>query len=188
MAGLSGLRVMLALAGFYTALGPGANPALADAALTALRVGEMRRLVVHETPQSVPEIAFADGAGAVKRFADWQGRVRVVNFWATWCAPCRAEMPGLDRLAREMPEVAVLTIATGRNLRPALDKFYEETGITDLPLLLDPKSAVARGLGVVGLPVTVVLDKEGREAARMIGEADWASAEAMAVLKDLAAR
>lgn len=188
MAGLSGLRIMMALAGFYTALVPLSNPALADPALSALRVGEMRKLIVHEVAETVPEIAFADGGGAVKSFADWQGRVRVVNFWATWCAPCRAEMPGLDRLAREMPEVSVLTIATGRNLRPALDKFYAETGITDLPLLLDPKSALARGMGVAGLPVTVVLDKEGREAARMIGEADWASEEARAVLRELASR
>lgn len=179
---------MVTLAGFYTAMAAGANPVAADAALNALRVGEMRRLVVHDTPIAAPEVAFADGMGAAKSFADWPGQVRVVNFWATWCAPCRAEMPGLNTLATDTPDVAVLAVATGRNLRPAIDKFYGETGVDNLPVLLDPKSALARAMGVVGLPVTVVLDKEGREVARMIGEADWASAEARAVLADLAAR
>ena len=180
--------MIVAVAGFYTAIFPGANPALAEKELAALKQGEMRKLVLHDSPQAAPDVAFTDGNGAQKSFADWEGRLRVVNFWATWCAPCRAEMPGLDRLAREMPGISVLTIATGRNPRPSVDKFYAETGITDLPLLLDPKSALARAMGVAGLPVTVVLDAEGREVARMIGEADWASPEAKAMLTALAAR
>jgi thiol-disulfide isomerase/thioredoxin len=115
--------------------------------------------------------------------------VVVLNFWATWCAPCRAELPALDALAAEMaPDVAVLAVATGRNPPAAIDRFRAEAGIVNLPLLLDPKAALAREMGVIGLPVTVLLDRDGNEVARLIGEADWSGAEARAVLAHLAAR
>lgn len=189
MIGLSVLRVTGMLAAVYTAFALGANPALADPALNALRQGEMRKLVVHEAPQPVSDAAFFNAEGAPVHLADWKGRVAVVNFWATWCAPCRAEMPALNALQLSTPdEIAVVTIATGRNLMPAIERFYEDAAITDLPILLDPKSALARGMGVVGLPVTVVLNKEGLEVARMIGEAEWNSPDAKAILAELAQR
>ncbi len=173
----------------YTGLALAANPAAADPALAALRQGEMRKLVVHSQPLPVGDAAFFDPEGGTHRLADWQGKVVVLNFWATWCAPCRAEMPALDALAVFDPgQVAVVTVATGRNLLPAINRFYEDTGIQNLPVLLDPKSALARQMGVAGLPVTVVLDRQGQEVARMIGEADWDSADARAMLAELAAR
>lgn len=173
----------------YMALAAGANPAAADPALAAMRDGDMRKLVVHDAPQEVSDAVFTDRDGAEFRLADWRGRVVVLNFWATWCPPCRAEMPALDALQAALAEdVAVVTVATGRNLLPAIDKFYAEAGIVNLPILLDPKSGLARGMGVVGLPVTVVLDREGREVARMIGEADWNTAEAHRILEAVAAR
>jgi hypothetical protein len=85
-------------------------------------------------------------------------------------------------------DLVVLAVATGRNQPAAIDRFFAEAAITRLPILLDPKSALAREMGVAGLPVTVLLDREGREVARMIGEADWNSAEARQVLAVLAAR
>lgn len=189
MIGLSGLRMKGIVAVFYTALALGANPGHADPALDALRVGEMRKLVVHEQPVDASDAVFFDAAGGQKTLADWHGKVAVVNFWATWCAPCRAEMPALDALEKGTPDdIAVVTIATGRNLMPAIEKFYDEAAIEALPVLLDPKQALSRGMGVVGLPVTVVLDREGREVARMIGEAEWNSIEARDLLAAIAAR
>lgn len=189
MVNLWGLRKTGLLAAVYTALAFGANPVAADPALEALRTGEMRKLVVHSTPVSAGDAVFFDRDGGKKTLADWRGQVVVLNFWATWCAPCRAEMPALDDLQGEMEgKVAVVTIATGRNLMPAIDKFFEEQSLTRLPVLLDPKSTLARQMGVAGLPVTVILDRQGQEVARMIGEAHWNSPEAQAVLAELAGR
>jgi thiol-disulfide isomerase/thioredoxin len=115
--------------------------------------------------------------------------VLVVNFWATWCAPCRKEMPMLDALQAEFggDRFAVLTVATGRNALPAIDRFFAETGVQHLPVLLDPRSALARDAAVLGLPATLVIDAEGHEIGRMVGEADWAGASARALVSALLA-
>ena len=86
-----------------------------------------------------------------------------------------------------MPEVAVLPVATGRNSVEAIDRFYADAGVTNLPVLRDPKAALSRELGVLGLPVTLILNPEGQEVARLIGDAAWDSADAQAVLAALAA-
>jgi thiol-disulfide isomerase/thioredoxin len=189
MGNLSGLKGWAVLAAVYTGLAAGANPALADPALEALRQGDMRKLAVHAAPIAAGVSEFRSPDGTVHTLADWQGKVVVLNFWATWCAPCRKEMPSLDALQGAMePDVAVVTVATGRNQPAAIDRFFAEVGVTRLPVLLDPKSALAREMGVAGLPVTVLLDRQGQEVARLIGEADWNAPEAQAVLTALAAR
>jgi thiol-disulfide isomerase/thioredoxin len=174
------------LVGLYTALAIGANAALAGDA-EALREGDMRKLAIHAAPAEVPAAVFLDAADAEVPLANWQGQWVVLNFWATWCAPCREEMPSLLRLQQAMPEIAVLPVATGRNAVEGIERFYEEAGVTALPILRDPKSEFARPMAVMGLPVTVVLNPEGREVARLIGDAHWDSANAQAVLTALMA-
>ncbi|MFN3937920.1 MAG: TlpA disulfide reductase family protein [Gemmobacter sp.] len=178
------LRGLCLVALVYTLGGSGANAA----DLSTLREGEMRRLAVHSAPVAVSAIAFTDPAGAEHRLADWQGRVVVLNFWATWCAPCREEMPALDALSAAMDpaDVVVLPVATGRNAVPAIERFFAEVGVENLPILLDARSRLARDMGVVGLPVTVVIDREGREVARLSGEADWNAPETHRLLRALA--
>jgi thiol-disulfide isomerase/thioredoxin len=186
----------LAAALLYAALGVSANPAPAgepgaDAAarIEALKAGEMRKLVVHATPVAAADVAFTDLDGAEHRLADSNGRVRLVNFWATWCAPCREEMPALDALARARggADFEVIAIATGRNNLDAIARFKEEHDITALPTLLDAKGALAAAMNVPGLPVTVLLDRDGAEVARMLGGADWNGPEAHAVIDALIA-
>ncbi len=181
------LYVVAAL--LYAGLALAANPTLAldPATLEALRAGEMRKLVVHAEPVPAPDTAFTAPDGSETTLAASNGRIRLVNFWATWCAPCRTEMPSLDRLqaARGGGDFEVITVATGRNSPEAIARFFAESGTT-LPTALDPKSALARAMDVPGLPVTVLLDRDGGEVARLLGGAEWDSPEAAAVLDYLA--
>jgi thiol-disulfide isomerase/thioredoxin len=175
------------LAALYTALILGANPALAGEGAAALRAGDMKKLAFHEVPVDLPAAEIFDADDAPLTLERWRGQWVVLNFWATWCAPCRHEMPSLDRLQVAMPELAVVPVATGRNAVEGITAFYSEAGVTSLPILRDPKSALARGMGVMGLPVTVVLNPEGQEVARLIGDAEWDSPDAKAVLAALMA-
>lgn len=194
MSVLSAKLRRLGFALLYIGLGLGANPALAESpALDLPRAGDMRKLVVHQVPRPGSDVAFTDAQGTPVTLADFAGKVVVLNFWATWCPPCRAEMPTLDALQRDMggDDLVVLAVATGRNMLPAIEKFHADAGIENLPVYLDPKGQVgpfARSFGVAGLPVTVVLDREGHEVARLTGEADWNSPDAQAVLAALIAR
>jgi thiol-disulfide isomerase/thioredoxin len=176
-------RVLLALV--YTAVAAAANAA----DIEGLREGDMRKLVVHSEPKAVSTAIFTTPEGDEKTLADWQGKVVVLNFWATWCAPCRHEMPSLDALNAEFggDAFAVVPVATGRNALPAVRKFFEETGIETLPILLDPKQGLARDMAVLGLPVTVILNAEGQEIGRLTGDADWHSDSARAIVAALLA-
>ena len=174
----------------YTAFLAFANAAAADiAALEALREGDMRKLVIHAEPRAAPDAAFSDLDGGTHRLADYRGKWVLLNFWATWCAPCRKEMPMLANLQRDLggESFAVVTIATGRNPPQAITRFFDEIGQTALPRYIDPEHALARPMGVMGLPVTVILDPEGREVARMMGDATWDGASARAILAALMA-
>ena len=168
----------------YTSLMLGANPVAADVA--DLRDGDMKKLALHAEPVPVPEAVLLDATDGEHSLADYKGKWVVLNFWATWCAPCRREMPSLDRLQVAMPEIAVVPVATGRNAVPGIERFFAEAGVTGLPILRDPTSTLARGMGVMGLPVTVILNPEGQEVARLIGDAEWDSASAKAILAALA--
>jgi thiol-disulfide isomerase/thioredoxin len=177
----------------YTALWLGAiaaSPAAAGdlAALAALRSGDMKKLVLHEAPMPVSDIAFdlQDGGGP-QTLAAYRGKYVLLNFWATWCAPCRKEMPQLAALQTQFsgPAFEVVTIATGRNNPAGIKKFFAEAGIDNLPRHQDPKQALARSMAVLGLPITVLIDPEGREIARLRGDADWSSDSAKAIIAHL---
>ncbi len=180
------MRKML-LVVLYTAFAVGANVGAANAGdLSGLLVGDMKKLALVE-PVALPDAVLLDGEGLETSLAQYQGKWMVLNFWATWCAPCRKEMPALQRLADAMPDIAVVPVATGRNDVGQIVKFYGEAGMTSLPVLRDPKSGLAHQMGVLGLPVTLIVNPEGAEVARLIGDAAWDSGEAQAVLKALMA-
>ena len=172
----------------YTALALGANTAMADvAALEALRDGDMKKLNFHSAPQPVSAQPFATWEGGEGRLSDYAGKYVVLNFWATWCAPCRKEMPQLSQLQAELGGEAfeVVTIATGRNPPQAMQRFFEEIGVDNLPLHMDPKQQLAREMAIMGLPITLILNPDGQEIARMRGDADWSSDSAKAIVSAL---
>ncbi len=174
----------------YTSLSLGAiiwsTAALADLdAAAALRAGDMKKLVFHDAPKETSDAAFqlADDAGE-GRLADYQGRYVLLNFWATWCAPCRKEMPQLSELQAEFggDDFVVLTLATGRNSPAGIQKFFDEIGVANLPRHQDPKQSVASQMAIFGLPITVLIDPDGREVARLRGDADWSSDVAKSII------
>ncbi len=138
-------------------------------------------------PQAAPEIAFEDGEGNPLTLDDFRGQVVVLNLWATWCAPCRHEMPSLDRLQAHYggPHLQVVPLSLDRGDADAVQAFYDEIGIQHLEIYRDPKAAAGRALGAFGLPTTVVIDQSGREVGRLLGPAEWDGEEALALLRSL---
>ncbi|WP_233490448.1 TlpA disulfide reductase family protein [Paracoccus sediminilitoris] len=181
---------MLRSALLYTALVFGANTAFAQSPdWQAAKDGGLPKLVVAEDAAPISQTEFTDIEGNAHTLADYEGKVVLVNFWATWCAPCREEMPALDRLQAELggDDFQVVTIATGRNAPARIQSFFDEVGVENLPILLDPRQMVARDMGVVGLPVSVLIDRDGKEVARYLGDAEWDSDVAKTLITQLTA-
>ena len=170
---------MLRPLALYIALSAAANAGPLEGFLT----GEMAALRETEPAAALPAMPLTEGGAEVT--PDFAGKPTVLNFWATWCAPCRVEMPHLAALAEAMPEANVALVAMGRNDEARARAFLEETGAADLRDLRDPTGAFSREAGVRGLPTTLVLDAEGREVARLVGIADWSSEDAQALLRAL---
>jgi thiol-disulfide isomerase/thioredoxin len=179
---------LLRFAVLYLAAALGANAAAAQD-LSEHLTGEMRGLVIHDAPSAASDLPFLRADGTEGSLAEYAGRHVVLNFWATWCAPCREEMPSLQALQTALggEEFAVVTLATGRNPPQAIRRFFEETGVTDLPQYRDIDQQIAREMGVFGLPITVILNPDGQEVARLRGDAHWDSPEAMALIEAMMA-
>ena len=148
----------------------------------------MRKLIVHESPRTLNPSPILTGDGKEEQLSAHFGPVLVVNFWATWCAPCRKEMPSLDRLQAEfeIDDVKVLAIASGRNEEAKIDAFLDSVDVHNLAIRLDPTLSVASSLLVRGLPVTLLLNRKGEEVARLTGDAEWDSPSALRIVKLLA--
>jgi len=178
----------IALIILYTALIAGANGTLAEntniSVLNQLRQGDMQKLVLHAVPKHASDIPFLTENGAQKTLDDYKGRYVLVNLWATWCAPCRAEMPSLSTLKSTIggSNFDVVTIATGRNTPAAIEKFFAAKGIGNLPTYRDPKQKLARDMAVLGLPASILISPEGREIGRLLGDANWSDAAALNLL------
>jgi thiol-disulfide isomerase/thioredoxin len=112
----------------------------------------------------------------------------VVNLWATWCVPCVAELPSLARLSKTLApdDIAVLPLSSDRGGAPTVQAFFQQHGITGLPILLDPRSAAIRACHARGIPTSLIVDKRGREVARLEGSADWSTPAAAQLIKRLA--
>ena len=180
------MRVLFIVA-LYTAIVSTAN---ADTSkLDALKIGDMRKLQFHTSSKPIPKTEFIKESGDIALLSSLEGKVVLLNFWATWCAPCRKEMPQLSELQRLLggDDFEVLTIATGRNDPVKMQVFFDQIGINNLPLDRDPKQSLARAMGLLGLPASIIIDRGGHEVARMLGDADWNSDSAIAIIKTIIA-
>lgn len=153
----------------------------------AVGAGGATGKLVEGEPRPAPEFSFTDAEGKPHTAADFAGKGLVVNLWATWCPPCVAEMPALDRAQAALAEegVVVLALSSDRGGRAQVEPFYRERGIRHLGIWLDPRGAAARALGARGLPTTVVLDRQGRERARLEGAAEWDRPEMLTAIRRL---
>lgn len=156
--------------------GPGRNP---------LTVGEMAKFVFKAAPEALPKVTFVDADGKERTLDDWKGKVVLLNLWATWCAPCRKEMPGLDRLQAELrsDQFEVIAVSVDRTGTAGAKKFLDQIKVQNIAVLADPTARMAATLRAIGLPATILINADGLEIGRLLGEAEWDTPEAKALIK-----
>jgi thiol-disulfide isomerase/thioredoxin len=169
----------LASGGAETNEGAGNGP------LAGLNTGAMAPLVVKAQPVDLPAFTFTGADGKAVSLADFSGKIVLLNIWATWCVPCREEMPALDRLETKLggKDFQVVAVNIDRGGPDKAAAFLKETGANHLALYTDPSGKLFATLKTVGMPTTLIVDRNGKEIARLVGPADWASPEAVKVIE-----
>jgi thiol-disulfide isomerase/thioredoxin len=175
-----------------------ADPACRPAAELARRLaplarGEVAAINIAAEPQKLPDLAFTD-AGQPRTLADFRGRTVLLNLWATWCVPCRKEMPALDALQAKLGDDKFQVVAVNIDTRN-LDKpkaWLDEVGIRGLGYFADPSAKVFQDLKAVGkalgMPTTLLIDPQGCELGTLAGPAEWASEDAIKLIEAAKAR
>lgn len=155
------------------------------ASLAVETAGSAGGFVLHEEARAVPDLQFVDGEGRQVSLDAFEGKSVLLNIWATWCGPCREEMPALDRLQVRLggPDFQVVPLSVDREGLAKVKAFYEELGLESLGIWNDPTASAAYDLGAVGLPTTLLLDPAGRELGRLVGPAEWDSPEMVSLLQ-----
>jgi thiol-disulfide isomerase/thioredoxin len=188
---IGGIGGYLAIHGFG---GPAGDPACRPAVATAKRIaplahGEVAALTMASAPLRLPDLVFEDAEGKPKKLSEWQGKTVLVNLWATWCVPCRKEMPALERLQSKLKgpnfEVVAINIDTRDPEKPK--NFLKDANLTSLGYFNDQKAKVFQDLKAIGralgMPTSVLVDPQGCEIATIAGPAEWASDDAVKLIR-----
>ena len=192
--GVAGLAAVYGIGAFQS--NAGADAACRPAVETARRVsplirGEVAAIALAKVPRRVPELAFRDATGQAKTLGDWRGRLVLLNLWATWCVPCRKEMPALDALEAKLGgpgfDVVAINIDTRDPEKPKA--WLKEVGVERLPYYADPSAKVFQDLKLAGsafgMPTTLLVDPAGCEIGALAGPAEWASEDAVKLIEAL---
>ncbi|HYC64302.1 MAG TPA: TlpA disulfide reductase family protein [Reyranellaceae bacterium] len=157
---------------------------LAAAAATPAWADAMGRFAKAKDVKALPDFEFADADDKPAKLSDLKGKVVLINFWATWCAPCVKEMPSLDRLQATVgkDKLVVLPLSLDGASRAKVAPFYETTKLKNLGIWFDKGRVAMKALGVSILPTSILVDAQGRELGRLEGEADWDKPEAIALV------
>ncbi|MEE8633353.1 MAG: TlpA disulfide reductase family protein [Methyloceanibacter sp.] len=153
--------------------------------LKGLNKGAMAAFLVRSKPLDLPDFSLVDGDGATISLADLGGKVVLLNIWATWCVPCREEMPQLNDLQAALggTDFEVVAVNIDKGGPDKARKFLDETKATDLTLYTDPTGKLFSKLRAVGMPTTLLINREGKEIGRLVGPADWASPQAKRLIE-----
>ena len=164
---------------------PVISPQTATAAGSASRA-PAKELSVLDQPRPVPETRFQDEHGHDLTLTDFRGRVVLLNIWATWCVPCRQEMPTLDRLQARLggDDFLVLALSIDRKGVEPVRGFYQEVGVKKLAIYVDPAGKTSHALAIPGVPTTLLIDRDGREVARKLGAAEWDGPEMVSLIEE----
>ena len=162
---------------------------IAGLAASAVASPALARPVIRllDQPRDLLSPPFVDGDGRDLTFADFRGRFVLLNIWATWCVPCREEMPTLDALQARLggADFHVLPLSIDRAGLPVVRRFYEEIGLQNLGIYLADSTRAMIALGALGLPTTLLIDRAGKERGRLVGPAQWDSPEVVAQIQTL---
>lgn len=144
------------------------------------KLGGIENFIPAREVVAAPDVQFLDAAHNKLNLEAFSGKVVVLNLWATWCTPCIKEMPMLDRLQQQLESVGVVVVALSLDSGgPEVVKaFYEEHGIEHLKIYVDPTSRALGGFNVIGLPTTILIDRDGNDRGRVVGPAEWDDAAA----------
>jgi thiol-disulfide isomerase/thioredoxin len=167
----------------FTGLVAGTSTAFSEN-MSSLLTGEMQNFAPNDEPRPFKDFTFLNAAGEEDKISNYKGKVLLVNFWATWCAPCRKEMPSLDRLQGELGGEGFEVLAIGQDLQgmEKVTSFFEKLNLQNLAALNDKTVKSGRSSGVFGLPATILLNAEGQEVGRLVGPAEWDTPEAKALI------
>jgi thiol-disulfide isomerase/thioredoxin len=155
------------------------------ATLPAAAAAAEPNFAINDPPKALPDVRFVDGDGGNRSLSDFRGKVVLLNVWATWCVPCRKEMPILDRLQNTLggADFQVVALSIDRKGLDVVRKFYGEIGIKHLAVYVDRGGRAVRDLSAAGLPTTLLIDRAGREIGRLVGPAEWDTPEMMAFIR-----
>ncbi len=172
----------LGVATLVGAMRPAPRPSATAPDAAAVEEGALAFLAV---PRPLPPLVFRDGSGRPLTLADFRGRTVLLNLWATWCVPCRKEMPTLDRLEARLGggDFQVVALSIDRAGPAAVKAFLKTLGLSALGVYDDASGKAAGSLGVVGIPTTLLVGRDGRELGRKVGPAAWDDAESVALIR-----
>ncbi len=144
-----------------------------------------RNFIMHETPEPGAAVRFEDDQGQPRSLADFQGKIVLLNVWATWCAPCIKEIPALDHLAAALngADFAVVAVSVDRKGIDVVRKVFAELDVQKLPIYIDRSGQALRTVRAIGLPTSLLIDREGREFGRAVGPAQWDDAATIAFFR-----
>ena len=139
--------------------------------------GFLKNVIIHKKPLIINELKIKDSNLQDVDLSNKRGKIMIINFWATWCAPCRKEMPSLEKLGIKLPEIDIFAVNMEKPNNIKVDKFFKDIGVKNLKIYYDPELRLAKGFKLRGLPTSILINKEGKEFGRVIGEIDYASDE-----------
>ena len=142
-----------------------------------------KNIVIYEKPKIIEELKFKDLNLQEVDLTNKKGNIMILNFWATWCAPCRREMPSLEKLTFEFPEIKVYAINMEKPNKLKAQDFFKFIGVLSLDIYFDPELKLVKQFKMRGLPTSILIDKNGKEFGRIVGEIDFTDENFVSLLK-----